>query len=686
MSARMQGSWAAIAIAAVVLSACGGSSKSSPSDDDASGGGEQPPPTVSVSEYLQGIPDWEEFSPALPQVPSTRVGDPITSEETIDNVAIEDPETGAIIGYRSEQYACTSTTFTMADTPEKIVMFSPDRELLWPGALIQGKSHRDGIGSLLPLTISERTPIRVSIPSLATAYNYTQVDSPNLAEVNQAIGSMIYDATTSDLVTPSTIQFVMEDYSSEESFALKARMSGRYLGFRASASASVDRAANERTVMVYFFEKMFEVVVEPPQSPDAFFSEAFTSEKLEEQVAMGRIGPDNPPVYLSNVVYGRMMAFAFTSTASTSEIKAAMNAAYKGISGSFEANVTAEHRKVLAEGRIAVTSLGGESSATVAMIASGDWREYFTEVAPLTSAYPISYTFRNLGDGSIAKVSESTEYTIKECQLDSSAFSGFVLESFEDGLGEWQAQMPPVELAWGAPTTPQSIFYGYLQGRHTNRLQTGDTFMYDVGYLLAPPHFIGEKQDFYRGELTFWFKPDEYIRSEDTGRYCYYPFPFMPWYEVCVDELVEQQMPLDEDYLVFAYDDVTTFDQVVLRGGTEPYAVLTLTYNPAEVDVPREWRKHTVALTNDLVSGACDPSISTQGCWLVEDRVATEEEIRFVLENVTDMRLRASYPVHRTLCAEELPPGADPASCEEWVQVPFGYVGGYFDEVKLGAN
>ncbi len=667
------------------MSACGGSGGGT--SGDPSGGGEEPPPTLSVSEYLQGLPDWEEFSPVLEEVPSTRLGDPVSSAETIDNVAIVDPDTGGIIGYRSEQYSCTSTTFTMTDTPEKIVMFSPDRELLWPGALIQGRSHRDGIGSLLPLTIRERTPIRVSIPSLATAYNFHEVASPNLAEVNQAIGSMIYDATTSDLITPSTIQFVMEDYSSEESFALKASMSGRYLGFRASASAAVDRSANERTVMVYFYEKMFEVVVEPPQSPDAFFSEDFTAEKLAEQIAMGRIEPDNPPVYLSNVVYGRLMAFAFTSTASTSEIKAAMNAAYKGISGGFEANVTAEHRKVLSEGRISVTSLGGEATATVAMIASGDWRDYFTDVAPLTSAYPISYTFRNLGDGSIAKVSESTEYSIKECQLDSTAFSGFVLESFESGMGEWQAQSPPVELAWGAPTTPQSIFYGYLQGRHTNRLQAGDTFMYDVGYLLAPPHFTGDKQDFYRGELSFWFKPDESLRSEDTGRYCWTRcILFVCWTE-CRDNLVEAATVLDEDYLVFAYDDVTTFDQVVLRGGTEPYAVLTMTYNPVEVDVPREWRRHAIALTNDLVRGSCDPSVSTRGCWLIEDQVASEEEIRFVLENVTDLRLRASYPVHRTLCSEE-PPEIEPEEwvCPEWVEVPFGYVGGYFDEVKLGSN
>ena len=49
------------------------------------------------------------------------------------------------------------------------------------------------------------------------------------------------------------------------------------------------------------------------------------------------------------------------------------------------------------------------------MIRTGDWRQYFTGTAALNTAAPISYTFRNLGDGSIANVAESTSYTIKTC-------------------------------------------------------------------------------------------------------------------------------------------------------------------------------------------------------------------------------------------------------------------------------
>ena len=48
-------------------------------------------------------------------------------------------------------------------------MYSPNEAYLWPGAFIQGASHRDGSGSVLPLVIDERAPINVSIPACRRA-------------------------------------------------------------------------------------------------------------------------------------------------------------------------------------------------------------------------------------------------------------------------------------------------------------------------------------------------------------------------------------------------------------------------------------------------------------------------------------------------------------------------------------
>jgi hypothetical protein len=303
----------------------------------------------------------------------------------------------------------------MRDNPQQIVMYNPDVEILWPGSLIQGKSHRDGQGALLGLTIAQRTPIRVSIPSLPTGSNFREVERPDQATVGGAVGEMLGEATASGLSTPSTITFSQTVTHSEQQLALAMKVSGHYLGFSAKASASFNRDASETTITAQFYQRMFEVVVAPPQTPGSLFSADFTRARLDEQIALGRMGPDNIPVYVSSVVYGRMMMFSITSTATEQEIRGALQAGYSGIGGGGEGSLSAKERGILRESRISVTSLGGDADATLAVIRSGDWSQYFTNSAPLSSAAPLSYTFRNLSDGSIAAVTEPATYNLKQC-------------------------------------------------------------------------------------------------------------------------------------------------------------------------------------------------------------------------------------------------------------------------------
>jgi hypothetical protein len=388
------------------------------------------PTSDAVSAYLQGLPSWTEFCPPTASVAPKPSGEaPKTSEETVDVNQID--ESGNVDLLPKVTYACTSTPYTMTDTPEKIVMYSPDTEVMYPGALIQGKSHRDGLGSLLPLTIAERAKIKVSIPALKNTDNF-RLTQPTQADVGQAIGNMIGKATTDKLVTPSTIAFDMRSYHSEKQTALSMKMSAKYLGFSMSASGDFSRNASETTVTAQFYQKMFEVVVEPPQTPGAFFSEDFTVETLDAQEKLGKIGDDNIPVYVSNVVYGRMMMFSLTSTASEQEIRATLNAAYSGIAFSGSASLSAKHKSILKESKIAVASVGGDAQATIAMIRSGDWSQYFTKDAPLSSAAPLSYTMRNLGDGSIATVGETTKYNITTCNVKAAEETFHLLPLVED--------------------------------------------------------------------------------------------------------------------------------------------------------------------------------------------------------------------------------------------------------------
>ncbi|MEM1054787.1 MAG: thiol-activated cytolysin family protein [Bacteroidota bacterium] len=380
------------------------------------GGGPDTPPPVdgSVSEYLQGLPRWSEFRPNVQEQPPTATGAPVTEAPVLLDVEVVEDD-GSTSLLEDVTYSCTSTPYSLAETPQKVVIYDPDRSVLYPGAFVQGGSYV--VGSVDALTIPERAPLRISIPDIANPNgdNFRTV-TPNQAEVENARGDIIGNAVQDGLSAPSSIEFKMETYHSERQFALEASLSGSYLNFSGSASGSYNQDASETTVAVQFTQRMYTVAVERPAAdPASFFSDAFTPSRLQALQDRGLIGPNNLPVYVSEVVYGRMMMFTMTSTANETDIRATLQAAYNGIGGNVEASLTARQQSLLQNSEITVTSFGGNADATLAIIRSGNWADYFTEDAPLSSASPLSYTFRNLGDNSIAAVTEATDYTIRTC-------------------------------------------------------------------------------------------------------------------------------------------------------------------------------------------------------------------------------------------------------------------------------
>ncbi|MCA9837266.1 MAG: thiol-activated cytolysin family protein [Trueperaceae bacterium] len=398
-----------------------------------------------VNGFLTTLPSWTDFSP--PQ--ETQVAAPSgeaslkasvklsTPSKDEDGNVIRDETTGEPLKFEDVTYTCTETPYSLTSNPEKIVMYNPDASILWPGSLIQGKSYADGVGSLLGLTIAERAPIQVAITDFFNDNPAQVVENPSLVTVTKAIGDMVGDAAAENLDTPSSIQFNIETYHSDSDFAASFKLSGKYLGFSGSASGEKTKKESETTVAVHFYQQMFTVSVAPPQTPGGFFSDAFTAAKLQEQVNLGRIGPSNLPVYLSEVVYGRMMMFTMTSTASEDELRGTINAAYNSIGTSVSGSLSASQKNILEKSKIAITSYGGPADATIAMIRSGDWSQYFTKRAALTTAKPLSYVFRNLGDGSIAKVSEAGTFNLKECSAKISTPG-----TFDFGLVQKTENMP----------------------------------------------------------------------------------------------------------------------------------------------------------------------------------------------------------------------------------------------------
>jgi hypothetical protein len=280
--------------------------------------------------------------------------------------------------------------------------------------LLQGAGHLQGVGSMAELPIRQRAPLTISI-DLLNADNTRTVIDPALGTVNQAVGELVDKAQREGHSAGSSIAYGQETSYSSKQAAVKMGLSASYMGTEVEARLEASVTAEERTVMCHFVQRMFTVSVELPQTPGEFFSDAMTEGVLQEQKDLGRIGDDNLPIFVSNVVYGRILTYTFTSTASESKINAVLNIVAGSADGSPEGELSAEDREILQHAEIRVVTVGGDAEHALGLIRTGDLSEYFRSDAPLTTARPISYTVRNLADNAVARVSETVEYTQRRC-------------------------------------------------------------------------------------------------------------------------------------------------------------------------------------------------------------------------------------------------------------------------------
>jgi hypothetical protein len=361
--------------------------------------GEDSSRKVDYDGYSATLPTWESFSPQLPDA-EVKLGE----TESRNRV------------FEGADYRCDTTPYSITKTPEKIVTLNPDIDAFWVGSLLQGKGYAQGLGSLRELPIRQRAPVTLYIDLLGPGINRT-VENPDASSVQQAIAELIIELQRSNIPFSGDISYLETTKHTTEQSSLNVGVSGKFLSARVSASLASSRHFSETTVTAHFYQKLFTVTMVTPQTPADFFSNEFTQEALDAQIRLGRIGPDNIPVFVSSITYGRILHFNMTARASASAIKSALNASYRGLKSGGSIDLTEEQRRILRESTVQVVALGGDQENALSIIRTGDLRAYFDRAAPLTTATPISYQVKNLGDNSNALISETTTYNIEECQI-----------------------------------------------------------------------------------------------------------------------------------------------------------------------------------------------------------------------------------------------------------------------------
>lgn len=360
-----------------------------------------------INQYLLNLKQWNELAPQKPDLKKlsatyqTQELDAINPSSDIDQQNITSK-------------SCTVKEFDMTRTPEKIVMQNPSAGILYPGALIQGEGYLQGPGGLRELPIRLRAPITISMDVVGKKTS-TTIEQIDYASYQQAYSDLIQNAMANNTPISGHIAFNQVEVQKTEQAALDLGFSVKYMGQSLNGELHANSQSQENTFMAVFEHRAFTISAVAPATPAGFFSSQFTQADLKAQETQGNIGPQNPPLYVSSMTYGRMLMFTITSKASKADIQGALNAMYNTVVTAADIKLQAKYQKIMNEASLKVISFGGDIAQAEALIKSGNLKDYFSKVPNLDAYVPLSYVFRNMRDNSIAKVSETTQYRTMEC-------------------------------------------------------------------------------------------------------------------------------------------------------------------------------------------------------------------------------------------------------------------------------
>lgn len=472
-----------------------------------------------IDNYFLGLTQWSDLSEPKPDDPGSKQG------------AAGKPE-------KEGKYECITQDYSLTKTPDSIVIFSGSPEALWPGSVIQAAPYIDGKFSQLP--VADYAPIVLTMDLSLTEPSVT-VENPSNSTMQAAIGTLIERAK--DTHVPTRAHLTSKEAYSVQQLLLDFNLSAKFMNQSAKGSLNINTEIGTNNVAAYFVQNMFTVSVPTPKTPSSYFSN-ITMEEIQDQVDLGRLGKNNPPLYVSSVTYGRILLFTISSTSSKTDIQAALEYSYK-VGGDIDAKTKAKYENILNTSEINVVPYGGPWKDAVALIRSANIKDYFSDSSPpLTTAVPISYKLNTLARGAQATVAETTTYTQRDCHIAESPAikksAKFNLQYVGGGdnrylsVAEWSTvvfegkrpyptlQLRPVPLQFRgnnqALTNGTNIRFATLEKKAQGKNLGKDTELGAWGgktYVSYYSPQSGPKQNWIFGKVCGKAKCDKYIRYGD---------------------------------------------------------------------------------------------------------------------------------------------------------------------------
>ncbi|MEP7343477.1 MAG: thiol-activated cytolysin family protein [Acidobacteriota bacterium] len=289
------------------------------------------------------------------------------------------------------------------------VVFNPVTDALYPGALVQGSSLAGN--EFAPIYL-DRSPGEITIttdfdsPTFKTASR--TIDKPSVRTITDARSQLLQQLAPKS--SGGAVSYYTGTARTVEHGLISLGVNVKGANWGVDFTGKLDMSYKTNTVIARFVQQYYTVAFRPLGSPPKFFADTVTLDQVKNYAT-----PDNPPCYVSQVIYGRTLFLVVTSNASSLEIEAALKVLFKGKA---EGNVTisGEYKKTFDNATVRVIGVGGTGAALTRVLTDpvNELPQYLNADSNFSLASPgapIGYTFRYLGQlQRTAVVSLSTEY------------------------------------------------------------------------------------------------------------------------------------------------------------------------------------------------------------------------------------------------------------------------------------
>lgn len=365
----------------------------------------------------------EDIAPGESIEIQIRSGEPLT-EEPVDNepqlmpsdtIELEPVEVdGGVL-------RCNETSYSAREVRQLVNMVGSDGTVgkIYPGSIIQGGRFQAGefVEVTIPKAGGRLFLTGLSLDGAVVGQEIT-VPEYTAGQVDSAITAYLAGIGSGVQATTANFGLFIEETNSNEELYFHMGLDARFGLNQVETQLNIEESRTGSLVTMQFTQIYYSVFINTPETMFSLFRDGADARDPEDQ-----IGPDNPPLYVSRVDYGRQIFFRAESTASTKDVKAILQAAVQKTpfnSIQLESGLSAS--EVMEKTKIDYVVRGG--SAQIALQNAPDYEgvlnaiEEGAEWSLENPAALVGYELNYLADRRPAVMAFAADFVRKSCALD----------------------------------------------------------------------------------------------------------------------------------------------------------------------------------------------------------------------------------------------------------------------------